>query len=222
MLRKMVLLTAVVTLLVAAGLTFSRTQRIEGAEVTLLEVGDTAPDFKLFGVDHRYHSPCFYKDVKALAVIFHCNHCPISRGNREALVKLAHEFKDENVQILAINPNPADKVAADGFPQMIEVAKEAGYTFPYLSDETQITAATYGARRTDHVFVLGPADNDGKRKIMFIGPLDNRGQEPRYTAMALRAILQDQEIEHKEVDPFGCTIKYRNERERKARGVQLP
>ncbi len=222
MLRKVVLLVAVVALFAAVGTTVSRTARIEGAEVTLLEVGDIAPEFKLFGVDYRYHRLECYEDAKAVAVIFHCNHCPISQGNRQALVDLAEEFEGHSVQILAINPNPAEKVAADGFPQMREVAEETGYTFPYLYDETQLTAAAYGARRTDHVFVLGPADDDGNRRIEHIGPIDNRGQEPRYTAMALHSILRDEEIEHKEVEAFGCTIKYRNDDERQDRGVEFP
>lgn len=223
MIGRTVMAAAALTLLFATSQGLSRTQRVEGAEVTLLEVGDTAPDFKLFGVDHRYHSLAHYKDVKAILVVFHTNHCPVSRGNREGLVKLAEEFKDECVQIIAINPNPADKVAADGFPQMIEVAKEAGYTFPYLYDETQVIAASYGARRTDNVFVLGPADDDGQRKIKYIGPLDNAREEPRFAALALNSILRDEEIEHEEVDThFGCTIKYRTEEERKARGVELP
>jgi peroxiredoxin len=222
MIRRTVMAVAALTLLFTSSPVFSRTQRIEGAEVTLLEVGDTAPDFKLFGVDHRYHSLAHYKDAKAILVIFHCNHCPISRGNREGLMKLAEEFKDKSVQILAINPNPADKSPGDSFPRMIEVAKETGYTFPYLYDETQVTAASYGARRTDHVFILGPADDDGQRKIKYIGPLDNAREEPRFAALALNSILRDEEIEEKELDAHGCTIKYRNEEERKARGVELP
>jgi peroxiredoxin len=221
MLKRILLWVGVVGLLVAAAGSFARTARIEGAEVTRLEIGAEAPEFKLFGVDYRYHSLSMYEDKKAIVVGFHCNHCPISRMNRKAWVDLANTYHDKGVQVLAINPNPADKVAADGFVQMAQVAKENNYSFPYLYDETQKTAAAYGARRTDDVFVLGPADEEGVRRVKYIGPLNNNNAAPHHVANALDAILEGREVENKEVPEFGCTIKYRNEQERKARGVRL-
>ena len=209
------LMMAVLMSVVVAGVE-ARTTTIEGAEnVTLLEVGDAAPEFALFGVDLKYHSLENYRDKDAVVVIFHCNHCPISRRNVDKIVELGNEYQEKNVQFLVINPNPADKVAADGFMQMMERAEEKEFPFPYLYDETQKTAFAYGARRTDHVFVLGAADEeDGTRKIEFIGPVDNRGNDPVYLADALDALLAGEEIENKDVSAFGCTIKYRTEEER--------
>ena len=220
MTKKVVLsIAALAAVTVAAA--YARTVRVEGAHVTRLAIGDPAPDFKLFGVDFRYHSLSMYPDKKAVVVGFHCNHCPISRMNRKAWVELANAFHDKDIQVLAINPNPADKVRADGFLQMIEVANENDYPFPYLYDETQAVAAAYGARRTDDVFILGPADEHGTRRVVYNGPLNNHDAPPHYVADALNAILAGHPIQTPEVPEFGCTIKYRTEQERKNRGVQL-
>ena len=189
----------------------ARTERIEGAEVTLIEVGDTAPDFTLFGTDLRYHTLSAYREADAVVVIFHCNHCPISRRNVDLIVELGNTYQEKNVQFLVINPNPADKVAADGFEQMQARAEEKNFPFPYLYDETQMTAVAYGARRTDHVFILGGADREGSRSVEYIGPVDNRHRAPVYLADRLDALLAGEEIERREIDAFGCTIKYRPE-----------
>jgi len=221
MVRKIAFTVVAAALMVVAAVTFARTARIEGAEVTRLEIGAEAPEFKLFGVDLRYHSLSMYDDKELVVVGFHCNHCPISRMNRQAWVELANTYHDKGVQVLAINPNPADKVRADGFMQMIEVTEQNNYPFPYLYDETQTVAAAYGARRTDDVFILGPADDHGTRRVKYIGPLNNHDAPPHYVADALDTLLAGEQIETPEVAEFGCTIKYRTEQERQARGVQL-
>lgn len=221
MVRKIALCFGIAALITIAAVTYARTVRVEGAYVTRLEIGAPAPEFKLFGVDYRYHSLSMYEDKQLIVVGFHCNHCPISRMNRQAWVALANAYHDKNVQVLAINPNPADKVRADGFTQMIEVARDNAYPFPYLYDETQTVAAAYGARRTDDVYILGPADENGVRRVKYIGPLNNHDAAPHYVADALDALLAGRTLESPEVPEFGCTIKYRNEEERKARGVHL-
>ncbi len=221
MLRKTLAVTLTLTVLamfVAAPTGLARTIRVEGAqEVTLIEVGDTAPDFSLFGVDLKYHSISHYQDKDAVVVIFHCNHCPISVRNVDRIVELGNEYQARNVQFLIINPNPADKVAADGFEPMAGKAEEKEFSFPYLYDETQLTAFAYGARRTDHVFILGEAGEDGAREVEFIGPVDNRSNPPIYVADVLDRLLAGEEIENTEVSAFGCTIKYRTREERIAR-----
>ncbi len=217
MLKKMVLAVLLLVAVVAVSSSFARTARITGADVTLIEVGDVAPDFELFGVDLRYHSIARYRDNALVVVIFHCNHCPISVRNVDKIVALGNEYQAKNVQFLIVNPNPVDKVVADGFIQMKARAEEKNFPFPYLYDETQQTAFAYGARRTDHVFILGPADEDGARNVEFIGPVDNRGNDPVYLADALDTLLAGGEIENTEIEAFGCTIKYRTAEERIAR-----
>lgn len=195
---------------------------LEDLEIRQLEIGDVAPEFELFGVDYRYHSLKMYEDSKAVVVVFMCNHCRVSVAYEDTLVELANKYQQRGVQFLAINPNPEDKVPADGFPKMIERATEKKFPFPYLYDETQKTAHAYGPERTPHVFVFGP-----DRKLVYKGSIDNHHEPPAYLANALDAVLQGKKVETAvmreglgEYKVFGCTIKYLTAEERKKKGLK--
>jgi len=194
----------------------------EDIEITQLAIGDSAPEFELFGVDFRYHSLEMYEDRKAVVVAFVCNHCPVSVDYQDTLVELANKYQKKGVQFLAINPNPADKVAKDSFPRMIERAKEKELPYPYLYDETQKTAHAYGPVRTPHVFVFGP-----ERKLVYKGSIDNGHKPPFFLADALDAVLEGRKIETAVIREgmgehrmFGCTVKYLTEAERKKKGLK--
>ena len=176
------------------------------ADKTEVAVGQKAPEFDLFGVGYKYHSLADYPDAKAVVVVFTCNHCPVAKGYEETLVALAKEYQPRGIQFLAINPNPADMVEADGFPEMIERAKELKLPYPYLYDERQKVAKAYGATVTPHVFVAGP-----DRTIVYKGSVDNRHDKPDYLADALDDILAGKEVRKKEAAAFGCSVKYRPE-----------
>jgi peroxiredoxin len=163
-----------------------------------------APEFQLFGVDYHYHSLAKYKDAKAVVVVFTCNHCPVAKSYEDKLVELANKYQPQGIQFIAINPNPAEMVPEDGFPEMIQRAKEKKFPFPYVYDETQKTAIAYGAKVTPHIFVVAP-----DRTILYEGGVDNRNKEPNYLANALDAILAGKPIETPEAAYFGCTVKYR-------------
>lgn len=193
----------------------------EDIRITQLAIGDAALEFELFGVDFRYHSLRRYAHCKAVVVAFICNHCPVSVDYEETLVEMANRYQKRGVQFLAINPNPADKVAADGFPQMIERAKQKKFPFPYLYDETQNTARAYGPERTPHVFVFGP-----ERRLVYKGAIDHHHNAPYYLADALEAVLAGKEVEVAvareglgEYKVFGCTVKYLTQDERKRKGL---
>lgn len=96
----------------------------EDIEITQLAIGDSSPQCELFGVDFRYHSLEMYEGRKAVVVAFVCNHCPVAVSYEDTFVELANKYQKKGAQFLPINPNPADKVAADSFPRMIERAKE--------------------------------------------------------------------------------------------------
>ncbi len=172
-----------------------------------LQAGEEAPDFKLFGVDYRYHELSEYlarEDTLAVVVIFTCNHCPVAVRYEDPLLELADKYMGKGFPFIAVNPNPADMVAADGFPQMIIRAQEKKLPYPYVYDETQKTARAYGAAVTPEIFVVGKDGN-----VLYAGAVDNRGREPRYLSDALDDILAGENIRNPQSAPFGCTVKYR-------------
>ena len=101
-----------------------------------LELGAKAPDFNLKGVDGKQHSLADYAEAKALCVIVSCNHCPTVVQYEDRMVKIQKDYADKGVQLVAINPNETDGHPTDSFDHMVERAKEKGFNFPYLRDDT--------------------------------------------------------------------------------------
>ena len=171
-----------------------------------LQPGETAPDFKLFGIDYKYHSLARHAGAKAYVLLFTCNHCPVAKEYEDKLIEIARTYQPKGVKFLAINPNPADMVAKDGFPEMQQRAQEKGFPYPYLYDETQEVARAYGAKVTPHIFVVTP-----DRKVLYEGAVDNRHKEPHYLTDALDAIVAGKTVEANNTAEFGCSVKYRKQ-----------
>ena len=204
MMRKGTMLAVAAALLLAVG----------SAAVAAVEPGDEAPGFKLFGTDYTYHSLQDYADKEAIVVFFHCNHCPVTQGYEDQFSKMTKEYGEKGIEFLAVNPNPADLVEADSFPNMVKEAEKEGYPFPYLYDETQEVARAYGAKVTPHVFVVQfkGSGEDEKPMVVYEGSVDNRHEEPNYLENALEAILADEDIPKKKTAAFGCGVKYRKKK----------
>lgn len=169
-----------------------------------LDIGDEAPGFNLFGVDHRYHSPAMYRSRPALVVVFLSNECPVSQDAEPVLAALAREYGGLGVAFLAINPVPADKDPAEGFPEMSARAAEKGFPFPYLCDETQRTAGAYGVETTPEVFLF-----DAGRRLAYKGAVGHRPGEPPFLGEALGALLAGRPVERPEAHAIGCLVDYR-------------
>jgi peroxiredoxin len=205
MLRRALVVTAGVVVVALLGGSFLVGQAAEPKEASVgVAPGDGVPEFELFGVDYRYHSLEMYREKEATVVVFTCNHCPVAKGYEDELIRIAEEYQPKGVQFIAVNPNPADMVAADGYPQMIERAKEKQFPYPYVYDETQKTARRYGATVTPHVFVVAP-----DRTVLYVGAVDNQHKAPHYLADALDDILAGREVAKPTTAQFGCSVKYR-------------
>src|SRR5262245_5327085 len=108
-----------------------------------LAIGAGAPDFKLPGVDGRDYSLKDFANAKILVVIFTCNHCPTAQAYEDRIIKLAKDYKDKGVAVVAISPNDRRAVRldelgytdlSDSFEEMKIRAKDRKYGFPYLYD----------------------------------------------------------------------------------------
>jgi peroxiredoxin len=171
--------------------------------------GDPAIPFALPGIDGRQHALDDYTDREAVVIIFSCNHCPYVRAWEDRMVQIQREYADKGVQLVAINPNDAQKYPDDGFPKMQERAREKGFNFPYLHDETQEIARAYGAQRTPEVFLF-----DKNRVLRYHGAIDDNYDDPRavrhaYLRQALDAVLAGQTPPVTQTPPVGCSVKWK-------------
>jgi peroxiredoxin len=121
----------------------------------------------------------------------------------ERLMEFARKY-EQKVQVVAIS---VSHNGADGLAKMKSRAAEKGFPFPYLYDESQKSARSYGATVTPHFFVL-----DHDRRIAYMGAFDdnfNRDKvEKQYLADAVEALLAGNEPRVKESLQRGCAIEY--------------
>lgn len=173
-------------------------------------VGDKAADFKLRNVDGKFVSLSDYPDAKGFTVIFTCNHCPYAIAYQDRIIDLDKKYKPLGYPVIAINPNDPEINPDDSYDKMIERAKEKGFTFPYLFDETQEVYPKFGAKRTPHVYVV---QKNGKDLVVrYIGAIDDNYQDASqvtapYLANALDALLAGRAPEPDFTKAIGCSIK---------------
>jgi peroxiredoxin len=171
------------------------------------QIGDTATDFSLKGVDGKMVSMADYKDAKGFIVVFTCNHCPYAVMYEDRINDLAKMYTKKGYVLLAINPNDPEVQPKDSYELMIERAKEKGFVFPYLFDEGQKIYPQYGATKTPHVFLL-----DSKRVIKYIGAIDDNAQDAgavteKYLENAIASLEKGVKPNPETTKAIGCSIK---------------
>ncbi len=177
------------------------------------EVGDSAADFKLKNVDGKWVSLADYKDAKGFILIFDSNTCPYSKAYNGRIIALSKKYTSLKFPVVAINANDPKVSSGDSFDEMVKEAKRKGYDFPYLVDETQAIAKTYGATNTPHVFVLNKSGND--LKVAYIGTIDDNARNTaavtkKYVENAVDALLNGKPVNTTKTKAVGCGIKWKD------------
>lgn len=175
------------------------------------KAGDKAIDFKLKNVDDKLVSLSNFEGAKGFIVVFTCNHCPFSVKYEDRIIKLNQKYASQGYPVIAINPNNETAYPDDSFENMKIRAKEKGFTFPYLRDESQEIAKTYGALKTPHIYILRKAGTD--LLVEYIGAIDDNTEEAdvseKFAENALNALLANKSIAKKETRAVGCGIKWK-------------
>lgn len=182
---------------------------------TMLELGTQAPDFSLPDTQGRVTSLADFANAPALVVAFICNHCPFVKHVADAFARLATEYQAQGVAVVAISSNDAVAFPDDAPDKMVIEARQRGYTFPYLFDETQQVAQAYRAACTPDFYVF-----DRRQKLVYRGQMDDsrpagsgEGQDLPVTGADLRAalnsVLADTPPSANQRPSIGCNIKWK-------------
>jgi peroxiredoxin len=174
-----------------------------------LRFGDNAPGFELPDAWGKKHSLRDVAGKEGTIVVFACNHCPFVIHLAKELGELAKEISAMGVNTVVINSNDLEKFPQDGSAPMRRFAEENGWDFPYLIDETQMIAKSYGAACTPDFFLF-----NAEGRLAYAGQFD--GTRPssgeKATGDDLRAAVGKMltgEAPKKGIPSSGCSIKWK-------------
>ena len=176
----------------------------------MLELGTRAPDFALPDTEGRMVSLADFAGAPALLVMFICNHCPYVRHLRSAFAELGAEYQARGVGIVGIMSNDVERYPDDHPDRMREERADAGWTFPYLYDQSQQVAHAYRAACTPDLFLF-----DAEQRLVYRGQFDDsrpRNDLPvtgRDLRAALDAVLAGQPVPAEQMPSIGCSIKWK-------------
>ena len=183
----------------------------------ILPLGSPAPDFALPGTDGQIHRLSDYGSSPILVVVFTCNHCPIAQMFEQRVEKLAADYKDRGVAVVAIQPNDPKALrideldSSDTSDSLAEMKIRVQYkhlTYPYLYDgDTQQVARAYGPQATPHVFIF-----DQTRHLRYEGRIDDSYRtelvKTHDARNAIDALLGHKEVAVKHTGAMGCSTKW--------------
>ena len=177
---------------------------------TMLELGTRAPDFSLPDTDGGTVALSDLAGASGLLVAFVCNHCPYVIHLREALAALGKHAQERGLAVVAISSNDVENYPQDSPELMVAEKALAGYTFPYLYDETQEVAKAYEAACTPDFYLF-----DGDLRLVYRGQFDSSrpGNDDPITGADLRAaidaLVNGQRPMETQLPSLGCNIKWK-------------
>lgn len=174
-----------------------------------IAIGTPAPDFSLKGVEGKSYSLSAFRQAKAVVIMFICSHCPYVRAIEDRMIALAHDYQPKGVQFIGICSNDPTDYPEDSSANLKKRWEQKNYGFPYLVDETQEIAKSYGAVCTPDIFVF-----DAQRRLAYHGQLDNNWKDPSLVTRqdlreALDALLQGKKPDSQQAPSMGCSIKWK-------------
>lgn len=177
---------------------------------TMVALGTAAPDFALPDMSGKIVRRDDFPSAPALLVMFICNHCPYVKHVQAGMVQMAKDFQAHGVAVVAISANDVENYPDDSPEKMKLEAKRAGYTFPYLYDESQEVARAYNAACTPDFFLY-----DQARKLVYRGQMDDSRPDSGIPVTgsdlraAVDAVLSGKPVNPNQMPSMGCNVKWK-------------
>jgi peroxiredoxin len=178
-------------------------------ETPICDFGWKPNDFKLLNIDGNYFSLSDLQGENGLVIVFACNHCPYVIAIQDTLIKDAQTLEEMGINLALINSNDAIKYPDDSYEKMQLTAQQKNYPFPYLYDETQQVAKSWGAVCTPDFFGFNQ-----NLELQYRGRLDSSGKigDPnsrRDLVLAMQEMIETGKGPVEQIPSMGCSIKWK-------------
>jgi peroxiredoxin len=174
------------------------------------DFGWKAPDFTLPATDGKTYSLGDIRGESGTLIMFICNHCPYVLAVLDRIVRDGSELVGLGIGIAAISANDVTAYPQDSFENMGNLAREHGFSFPYLYDENQSVARAYDAACTPDFYGF-----NARGELQYRGRLDasRRDAGPpdlrRDLFEGMKLVAQTGQGPSDQIASVGCSIKWK-------------
>ena len=178
----------------------------------ICDFGSKAVDFDLPGIDGSNWTLQRCRGKSGLLIMFICNHCPYVKAVQDRITRDAHDLLAHGINSVAIMPNDPADYPEDSFDNMKRIASQYNYPFPYLIDQRQDVARSYGAVCTPDFFGY-----NSRLELQYRGRLDASRNQPapadarRELFEAMLQIAATGQGPAQQSASMGCSIKWKND-----------
>jgi len=142
-----------------------------------------------------------------LLVMFSCNTCPVVVKNQKRTLEVCRYAQENQIGVVLVNSNEAQRQEDDSYDAMKEYAKEQGYAWFYVVDKNSEVADAFGASRTPENFLF---NREGK--LVYHGAIDDNPSDPgnvkrNHLREAISQLISGKDIAVKTSRSVGCSIK---------------
>ena len=175
----------------------------------ICDFGKKADYFELKSIDNKIISLNDVKGENGTLIMFICNHCPYVLAVIKNIVEDCIELENDGIRSIAIMSNDPKRYEEDSFDNMVKFSKNYNFNFPYVIDETQQVAKTYGAVCTPDFFGYNKdleLQYRGRiRELQNLKPTKNGDSELK---KAMKIIGKTNNGPKEQFPSMGCSIKW--------------
>ena len=175
------------------------------------DFGWPAPDFALPATSGETLSLADISGANGTLVMFICNHCPYVLSVLDRIIRDARDLKALGIGVAAISANDVVAYPQDSFENMAKLASKQDFPFPYLYDESQAVARSYGAACTPDFFGF-----NSKHALQYRGRLDASTSTAgpadlrRDLFEAMKQVAETGHGPKDQIASMGCSIKWKD------------
>ena len=175
----------------------------------ICDFGKKAENFELNSTENKIISLNEINGENGTLVMFICNHCPYVKAVIKEIVEDCNKLGSLGVKAVAISSNDVKNYPEDSFDNMIKFSKNNSFNFPYLFDETQKVAKTYGAVCTPDFFGFNKnLELQYRGRIRELKDLKPVGSGESDLFKAMKQISETGNGPKDQIPSMGCNIKW--------------
>ena len=172
--------------------------------------GEAMHDFSLPATDGKTYDARNCMGANGLLIMFICNHCPFVKAIQKKLSIQTKQLLEHGINSVAVMSNDPADYSEDSFDNMKKIAQKFAYPFPYLYDESQAVAKTYGAVCTPDFFGYNKDfELHYRGRLDASGPSRSEDNLKQELLEAMILIAETGQGPKHQIPSIGCSIKWR-------------